>query len=116
MGLVVTAGQATAPTDFASNVMEIAVPPGNPAGITALSDLTKPATKVALCQKAVPCGVTAAKVFTKAKLTVNPVSQELGVKATLTKAPNKGTAQAFTDYVLSADGASVLTAAGFARP
>ena len=36
--------------------------------------------------------------------------------AILTKAPNKATAQAFTDYVLSPDGASVLTAAGFAKP
>jgi molybdate transport system substrate-binding protein len=36
--------------------------------------------------------------------------------ATLTKAPNKATAQAFTNYVLSPDGASVLTAAGFAKP
>jgi molybdate transport system substrate-binding protein len=36
--------------------------------------------------------------------------------ATLTKAPNKATAVAFTDYVLSPDGASVLTADGFAKP
>jgi molybdate transport system substrate-binding protein len=36
--------------------------------------------------------------------------------ATLTKAPNKATAQAFTDYVLSVDGGKVLTAAGFQKP
>ena len=36
--------------------------------------------------------------------------------ATLTKAPNKASAAAFTDYVLSAGGAGVLTADGFARP
>jgi len=161
MSQVVDSGQATSPSDFASNVMEIAVPVKNPAGITALSDLARSGVKVALCQAAVPCGATAAKVFTNAKLTVTPVTQEVDVKAvltkvtlgevdagvvyvtdvraagakvkgieipadvnastkypiaTLTKAPNKATAQAFTDYVLSAEGASVLTAAGFAKP
>jgi ABC-type Fe3+ transport system substrate-binding protein len=34
----------------------------------------------------------------------------------LTRAPNKAAAQAFTDFVLSADGARVLTADGFAKP
>jgi molybdate transport system substrate-binding protein len=161
MDQVVKAAAATSPTNFASNVMEIAVPPSNPANVTGLSDLAKPTVKVALCQKAVPCGVTAAKVFTKAKLTVTPVTQEIDVKAvltkvslgevdagvvyvtdvraarakvkgimipvdvnastkypiaTLTKAPNKATAQAFTAYVLSADGARVLSADGFAKP
>jgi molybdate transport system substrate-binding protein len=161
MDQVAKAGAATSPTDFASNVMEIAVPPPNPANVTQLSDLAKPTVKVALCQKAVPCGASAVKVFTKAKLTVVPVTQEVDVKAVLTKvtlgevdagvvyvtdvraagakvkgivipadvnastkypiatlirAPNKATAQAFTDYVLSADGARVLTADGFAKP
>jgi len=36
--------------------------------------------------------------------------------ATLTKAPNKATAAAFTDDVLSADGVSILAADGFAKP
>lgn len=85
MGQVVTAGEAASPTDFASNEMEIAVPVKNPAGISALSDLAKPGVKVALCQAAVPCGATAAKVFTNAKLTVTPVTQEVDVKAVLTK-------------------------------
>jgi len=161
MDQVVTTGSAASPTSFASNVMEIAVPPKNPANVTQLSDLARSTVKVALCQKAVPCGATAEKVFTNAKLTVTPVTQEVDVKsvlakvslgevdagvvyvtdvlaagdkvkgieiptdvnastkypiATLTKAPNKAPAQAFTDYVLSADGASVLTAAGFAKP
>jgi molybdate transport system substrate-binding protein len=161
MDQVVKAAAATSPTDFASNVMEIAVPPGNPANVTRVSDLASSAVKVALCQKAVPCGVTAARVFTRAGLTVVPVTQEVDVKAvltkvtlgevdagvvyvtdvraagakvrgivipadvnastrypiaTLTKAPNKATAQAFTDYVMSAGGAAVLTADGFARP
>jgi molybdate transport system substrate-binding protein len=161
MDQVVTTGAAASPTNFAGNIMEIAVPPDNPANVTRLSDLARSTVKVALCQKDVPCGVTAAKVFTNAKLTVTPVTQEVDVKAvltkvtlgevdagvvyvtdvraaganvkgieipadvnastkypiaTVTKAPNKTTAQAFTDYVLSADGAGVLTADGFAKP
>jgi molybdate transport system substrate-binding protein len=161
MDQVVKAAAATSPTNFASNEMEIAVPPKNPGDVTQLTDLAKPAVKVALCQVAVPCGATAAKVFKNAKLTVAPVTQEVDVKAVLTKvslgevdagvvyvtdvraagakvkgiqipadvnsstvypiatlakAPNKATAQAFTDYVLSADGVRVLTADGFAKP
>jgi molybdate transport system substrate-binding protein len=161
MGQVVTAGKATSPKKFASNVMEIAVPARNPAGIKGLLDLARPGVKVALCQPVVPCGTTAAKVFTNAKLTLTPVTQEVDVKAVLTKvtlgevdagvvyvtdvraagakvtgikiptavnastkypiatlttALNKAGGQAFTDYVLSADGAAVLTAAGFAKP
>jgi molybdate transport system substrate-binding protein len=36
--------------------------------------------------------------------------------ATLTDPPNKTAAQAFVDYVLSADGEKVLAQAGFAAP
>jgi molybdate transport system substrate-binding protein len=36
--------------------------------------------------------------------------------ATLKDAPNQAAASAFVDYVLSADGATVLTRAGFAGP
>jgi molybdate transport system substrate-binding protein len=161
MAQVVAARQAVSPKKFASNVMEIAVPVRNPANITALADLANPAVKVALCQAAVPCGVSAAKVFSNAKLTVTPVTQEVDVKAVLTKvrlgevdagvvyvtdvraagskvkgikiptflnastlypiatlsrAPNKATATAFTNYVLSPAGARILSAAGFAKP
>ena len=85
MDQVIKAGAATSPTNFASNVMQIAVPPKNPANVTRLSDLAKATVKVALCQKAVPCGVTATKVFANARLTVTPVTQEVDVKAVLTK-------------------------------
>jgi molybdate transport system substrate-binding protein len=161
MDQVVAAGRATAPMMFASNVMQIAVPARNPAGLTSLSDLARPGVKVALCQAVVPCGVTAAKAFANAKLQLTPVTQELDVKAVLTKVtlgevdagvvyltdvraagakvraieiptdldasteypiatltnvPNQATAQAFADYVLSADGARILISAGFSKP
>ncbi len=85
MDLVVKAGGASAPTNFAKNVMEIAVPPSNPAKIARVADLAKGGVKVALCQLQVPCGATAAKVFANAKLTVKPVSREPDVKSTLAK-------------------------------
>ena len=85
MDTVVAAKAAGTPTTFAKNVMEIAVPPANPGKITALADLAQPAVKVALCAAEVPCGVGAHTVFTNAKLTVKPVTEEVDVKATLTK-------------------------------
>jgi len=85
MKQVTDAGGATAPTNFVKNVMEIAVPPANPAHIASVADLGKPGVKVALCQPQVPCGATAATVFTNAKVTVKPVTLEQDVKATLTK-------------------------------
>jgi molybdate transport system substrate-binding protein len=77
--------QAVKPTNFVSNTMEIATPPGNPAKITSVNDLAKSSVKVALCDPAVPCGATAQQVFTNAKITVKPVSSEPDVKSTLAK-------------------------------
>lgn len=85
MTTVTKAGDANDPTDFASNTMEIAVPPSNPGKVTKLSDLTKSSVKVALCQAEVPCGATAQKIFTKTDLTVKPVTQEADVKSVLSK-------------------------------
>jgi molybdate transport system substrate-binding protein len=85
MTQVVTAGGATNPAAFATNIMEIAVPPSNPAGIHDVAGLAKAGVKVALCQAAVPCGVTARKVFAKAHVTVVPVTLEPDVKSVLTK-------------------------------
>ena len=145
---------------FATNVPEIAVPPSNPAHIATVADLAKPGVKVTLCGS-VPIGALAAQVFTKAGVTVKPVTPEADVKATLTKvergevdagvvyvtdvevagskvtgtpipaalngstkypiptrtgSKNAALAQAFVDYVLSADGSAVLTVQGFGKP
>lgn len=85
MDTVVSGGDAASPTNFVSNTMEIAVPPKNPAGITKLDDLAKKGVKVALCQADVPCGATALTVFDNANLKITPVTQEIDVKATLSK-------------------------------
>lgn len=82
---VVAAGAASTTTNFAKNVMEIAVPPSNPGRIRQLGDLARGRVKVALCESAVPCGATARKVFANAQLSVTPATLEPNVKATLTK-------------------------------
>jgi molybdate transport system substrate-binding protein len=85
MQAVITAGGATTSTNFVKNVMEIAVPPSNPKSIATVADLAKSGVKVALCQAQVPCGATAAQVFTNAKVTVTPVTLQPDVKSTLTQ-------------------------------
>ena len=85
MSQVVTAGDASGPQNFAKNIMEIAVPPSNPAKVTSVSDLAKSSVKVALCQPAVPCGVVAAAVFKNAAIKVKPVTLQPDVKSVLTQ-------------------------------
>ncbi len=85
MQQIVTAGDATKPVDFTKNVMEVAVPPANPAHVTSVTDLAKSSVKVALCQPLVPCGETAAKVFANAKVVVKPVTLQPDVKSVLTQ-------------------------------
>ena len=85
MEVVVTAGDAASSRIFATNTMEIATPPSNPAGVGGVADLAKSSVKVALCQPQVPCGVAARKVFANAGVSVTPVTQETDVKAVLAK-------------------------------
>jgi molybdate transport system substrate-binding protein len=74
---------AVSPVDFAKNRAEIAVPPGNPGGISAVSDLARSGVKVALCDPAVPCGVVARQVLANAKVTLTPAASLPDVKSTL---------------------------------
>jgi len=85
MAQVVAAGDAANPATFALNKLEIAVPAANPAQIGQLADLAKPGVKVAMCGPDVPAGALAAAAFTKAHITVKPVTQEVDVKAVLSK-------------------------------
>ena len=85
MDQVVTTGNASNPQNFAENIMEVAVPPNNPAKVTSVNDLAKSSVKVAVCQPQVPCGVVAAQVFKNAKITVKPVTLQPDVKSVLTQ-------------------------------
>jgi molybdate transport system substrate-binding protein len=85
MATVVEAGDAAAPSIFATNTLQIVVPAGNPAGVTALADLADPALAIALCDRAVPCGAAAATLMQSAGLVAAPDTLEEDVKAVLTK-------------------------------
>jgi molybdate transport system substrate-binding protein len=86
------------PANFASNTLEIAVPPDNPAGVASLKDLAKPGTKVVVCAPEVPCGAAAQKVEQSSGVTIKPVSEEQAVTDVLTKVES-GEADAGLVYV-----------------
>ena len=85
MAKAMAASTAVSPILFAKNTMAIAMPAGNPANITKLSDLTKPGVLVAVCDISVPCGATARDLFKIANITVTPVTRELDVRMVLGK-------------------------------
>jgi molybdate transport system substrate-binding protein len=86
MKTVTDAGDAAgAATTFASNQLVIAVPKGNPKGVTGLAGLAAPGVKVALCAEQVPCGAAAKKALTAADVTLTPVTLEQDVKSALSK-------------------------------
>ena len=87
-----------APVNFASNTLEIAVPPDNPAGIASLEDLAKPGTQVVVCAPEVPCGAATQKVEESSGVTIKPVSEEQAVTDVLTKVES-GEADAGLVYV-----------------
>lgn len=113
MAKVVEAGLATGSTPFATNVLQIAVAPGNPLGITGLDSIADGATttpdgrpaSVVLCAPEVPCGTASNTLVTNAGLTVTPVSEEQNVTAVLQKVES-GEADAGLVYVTD------VTAAG----
>jgi molybdate transport system substrate-binding protein len=86
MAVVTDAGLADGdPTVFTQNALEIAVPAGNPAGITGLADFTREDLTLAICAPDVPCGAAAEEVFGIAGIDAVPDTLEEDVRAALTK-------------------------------
>ncbi|SDN28193.1 molybdate transport system substrate-binding protein [Geodermatophilus siccatus] len=85
MTVVTDAGMADEPQVFAANVLQIAVPAGNPAGVTGLADLAREDLTIAVCAPQVPCGAAAEDVLTAAGVTAAPDTLEEDVRAALTK-------------------------------
>src|SRR5690348_1533288 len=86
MKVVTAAGlHAADPKVFAENVLEIAVPKGNPAHVTGLKDFANASLTLAVCAPTVPCGAAAQKVFQAAGVDAKPDTLEEDVKAALTK-------------------------------
>jgi molybdate transport system substrate-binding protein len=104
MQLAEDAGVTGEVETFATNVLTIVVPKGNPAGIESLDDLAD-ATWVR-CSDAVPCGKVALAVLDANEVSAEPVSLEEDVRATLDKVVS-GEADAglvyATDAVAAAD-------------
>ena len=86
MAVVTDAGLAAGePQVFAANVLQLAVPAGNPAGVTGLADLAREELAIALCASQVPCGAAAEDVLAAAGVTAAPDTLEEDVRAALTK-------------------------------
>ncbi|TKJ22865.1 molybdate ABC transporter substrate-binding protein [Blastococcus sp. CCUG 61487] len=85
MAVVTGEGLAEQPDVFAANVLQIAVPAGNPAGVTGLRDLAREELAIALCAPEVPCGEAAEQVLAAAGVTAAPDTLEQDVRAVATK-------------------------------
>ena len=90
--------------DFATNVLEIAVAPGNPGHIRSLHDLTAPGVQLVTCAAPVPCGAATASVERASGVTLHPVSEEQSVTDVLGKVES-GQADAGLVYVTDVEGA-----------
>jgi molybdate transport system substrate-binding protein len=95
---------AAKPVGFASNTLQIAVPPGNPAGIDSLQDLAGHGLNLVVCAAEVPCGAAATKVEEAAGVTLEPVSEETSVTDVLSKVVT-GEADAGLVYVTDVEAA-----------
>ena len=85
MGSVEAAGLADDAVVFATNALALAVPAGNPGGVTGLADLADPDLTVALCDPAVPCGSAAVELLARAGVRASADTLEEDVRAVLTK-------------------------------
>lgn len=94
---------------FATNTLQIATPPDNPAGIESLADLADPGARVVVCAPQVPCGAASERVERASGVDLDPVSEEQSVADVLGKV-RSGEADAGLVYVtdVRAAGDSVL--------
>lgn len=107
MQTVIDAGLADdEPAILARNILQIAVPPGNPGNVTSIRDFADPARVIALCAPEVPCGAAAARVFEAAGVTPAPDTLEEDVRAALTKVElgEVDAAMVYRTDVLASDG------------
>ncbi|WP_019145960.1 molybdate ABC transporter substrate-binding protein [Aeromicrobium massiliense] len=87
------------PVTFATNRLQVVVPPGNPGRVRTAADLARVDT--VLCARAVPCGALAHALLDDLGVRVRPVSEEQSVKDVLGKVAS-GEADAGLVYVSDA--------------
>lgn len=87
MDQVVEGGEADSgnPQVFATNLLQIAVPAGNPGGVEALDDFANPDLLIGLCAESVPCGEFGRAALANAGVIPEVDSNEPDVRALLTK-------------------------------
>ena len=86
MQTVVDAGGTEGdPQLFATNHLQLVVPKDNPAAIQQFADLEKPGVKYVVCVDTAPCGKLAVKVLAANGIKAKPASEEVDVKAVLSK-------------------------------
>jgi molybdate transport system substrate-binding protein len=85
-------------TDFATNTLEIAVPPSNPAKVASLDDLARAGVKTVVCAPQVPCGSATVAIEKASGVDIQPVSEESSVTDVLGKVTS-GEADAGLVYV-----------------
>ena len=83
---VVEAGEnADDPEIFVTNSLQIAVPEGNPGGVTGLADFANEDLVIGLCAEEVPCGEFGREALANAGVTPSIDTDEPDVRALLTK-------------------------------
>lgn len=92
------------PATFATNTLTIITEPGNPTGITGLTDLERSDLAVVVCAPQVPCGAATQALTQQEGVTLDPASEESKVTDVLTKVTT-GEADAGLVYVTDATGA-----------
>jgi molybdate transport system substrate-binding protein len=75
---------ARPPQVFASNRLQIAVPPDNPGRVTGLADFARPEARLAVCAPQVPCGRAAVEAFRHTGVSPRPDTYSPDVKGVLT--------------------------------
>jgi len=73
------------PTQFATNVVMLAVPKDNPAHVEKLADLGKDGVDYLTCVQTAPCGSAAHALLARDGVTRKPASEEVDVKSVLAK-------------------------------
>ena len=73
------------PQVFATNQLQLVVPPDNPARISRFADIGRPGVRLVVCVRSAPCGELATAVLAASGVTAKPASEEVDVKAVLGK-------------------------------
>lgn len=86
MDQVAEAGELSGEAEiFVTNSLQIAVPTGNPAGVTGLEDFAREELLIGLCTEDVPCGEFGRQALENAGVTPSIDTNEPDVRALLTK-------------------------------